>query len=83
LVAVPGVAGVWTYATSPAIRRPAFTKGEYRMTLCYLDDDPAAVGERLGPLMARVAADQPVRVLLAAPFESMVRWDWERFGPPG
>ncbi|MGH9081023.1 MAG: hypothetical protein ACRDYE_13315 [Acidimicrobiales bacterium] len=79
---MPGIAGAWTFATTPAIRRPAFTPGEYRITLCYLDDEPGRVGERLGPLMTRVAADQPVQLLLAAPFESLVRWDWDRFGPP-
>lgn len=83
LLSVPGVAGAWSYATTPAIRRPAFTEGDYRMTLCYLDEEPAAVGERLGPLMDRWAADEPIRLALAAPFESMVRWDWERFGPTG
>jgi hypothetical protein len=83
LVSVPGVAGAWTFATTPAIRRPMFSEGDYRMTLCYLDDQPAAVGERLAPLMARFSATQPVRLLLAAPFESLVTWDWERFGPAG
>ncbi len=39
-----GVAGAWAYATTPAIRRPCFTEGDYRMTLCYLDEEPAAVG---------------------------------------
>ncbi len=81
LVSVPGVAGAWTFATSSAIRRPSFTEGAYRMTLCYLDDEPAAVGERLQPLMARVSATEPVRLVLAAPFESVVRWDWDRLGP--
>ncbi len=81
LVSVPGVAGAWTFATSPAIRRPNFTPGEYRMTLCYLDGDPAEVGGRLQPLMARISAAEPVRLLLAAPFESLVRWDWDRFAP--
>jgi hypothetical protein len=81
LVSVPGVAGAWSFATTPAIRRPAFTEGDHRMTVCYLDDEPAAVGERLAPLMTRWAADEPIRLALAAPFESMVRWDWERFGP--
>lgn len=80
LVEVPGVAGAWSFATTRAIRRPAFTEGDYRMTLCYLDDEPAAVGERLRPLMARWEADEPIQLALAAPFESVVRWDWERFG---
>ncbi len=84
LVSVPGVAGAWTYATTPAIRRPMFSEGAYTMTLCYLDDDPATVGARLAPVLERAWENAPVRPLLAAPFESMMRWDWDRFGPnPG
>jgi hypothetical protein len=80
LVSVPGVAGAWTYATTPAIRRPMFSEGVYTMTLCYLDDDPATVGARLAPVLERAWENAPVRPLLAAPFESMMRWDWDRFG---
>ena len=83
LVSVPGVAGAWAYATSPSIRRSMFSEGDYRMTVCYLDDDPATVGERLAPVLARASASAPSRLLLAAPFESMMIWDWDRFGLPG
>jgi hypothetical protein len=83
LVSVPGVAGVWAYATTPAIRRPMFTEGRFRMTVCYLDDDPAAVGERLAPVVAKASAGAPARLLFAAPFESTVLWDWDRFTRPG
>ena len=82
LVSVPGVAGAWSYATTPSIRRPMFTDGRFRMTVCYLDEDPASVGGRLAPLVARIEASAPSRVLLAAPFESMMAWEWDRFGPP-
>jgi hypothetical protein len=81
LVSVPGVAGAWSYATTPAIRRSMFTDGDYRMTVCYLDDEPATVGERLGPVLDRMWRSAPVRPLLAAPFESVIPWDWDRFGP--
>jgi hypothetical protein len=80
LVAVDGVVGAWTYATTPAIRRPIFSDGNYRMTVCYLDDDPAVVGARLAPVLQRAWAGAPIRPLLAAPFESMMIWDWDRFG---
>jgi hypothetical protein len=79
LVSVPGVAGAWTFATSDAIRRPMFTAGEYRITVCYLDDEPAAVGDLLAPVLERLWAAAPARPLLAAPFESLMRWDWTRF----
>jgi hypothetical protein len=84
LVAQPGVAGALAFGTSPAIRRPTFTPGFYRITACYLDEDPATVGAGLAPVLERIWKTAPVRPLLAAPFESMMIWDWERFGPaPG
>jgi hypothetical protein len=83
LISVPGVAGALAFGTSPAIRRPTFTPGAFRITACYLDEDPATVGEHLGPVLERLWKDAPVRPLLAAPFESMMIWDWDRFGPAG
>ena len=83
LVSVPGVAGAWTFGTTPSIRRSMFSDGAYRMTVCYLDDDPATVGERLAPLVDRLVGDCTGRPLLAAPYESMMIWDWDRFTPPG
>jgi hypothetical protein len=81
VVATSGVAGAWTFATTPTVRRPLFSPGEYRMTLCYLDDEAVAVGATLGPVVERCWADAPSRVVLAAPFESMMVWDWLRFAP--
>jgi hypothetical protein len=60
-----------------------FTDGDLQMTLCYLDDDPATVGERLAPVVTRATAQAPTRLLLAAPYESMMIWDWDRFSFPG
>lgn len=75
LVTVPGVAGAWLFATTPSIHRPMFTGGHYRMALCYLDDDPATVGQRLVGVVDRSWSSAPSRLVLAAPFESMVHWD--------
>ena len=82
LVSVPGVAGAWVFGTTPSIRWPMFSEGDYRMTVCYLDDDPASVGERLAPVLDRWWSTAPVRPVLGAPFESMVIWDWDRFAGP-
>ena len=79
---VPGVAGAWSYATSPTIRRPLFTEGHLRIIVCYLDEDPATVGERLSPVVGRLWSTASSRLVLAAPFESVVTVDLERFGPP-
>jgi len=81
LVGVSGVVGAWTFATTPAIRRPMFTDGDYRMTVCYLDDHPATVGENLAPVVERIWETAPGPLVLAAPFESMMSWDWDRFRP--
>jgi hypothetical protein len=77
LVGVPGVAGVWVYATSPDLRRPMFTEGILRITICYLDDEPVTVAERLASMLDRMWDGVPTRLLLAAPFESIVRWNGE------
>lgn len=83
LVSVPGVAGLWVFATSSAIRRPNFDDGEYRITVCYLDDDPPVVAERLREPLADAWAAAPVRPLLAAPYETVSVWDLDRFAPAG
>lgn len=74
---VPGVAGAWAYATSPDLRRPMFTDGILRTTVCYLDDEPVAVAERLAATIPDLWRATGTTVVLAAPFESVVRWDWE------
>lgn len=81
LLSVDGVAGVWVFANTPAVRRDNFSPGDQRVTLCYLDDDPATVAERLAPVLQASWAGSGARPLLAAPYESLVRWDWDRFGP--
>jgi hypothetical protein len=35
------------------------------------------------PWIEQVWSGAPSRLLLAAPFESLVAWDWDRFGPGG
>jgi hypothetical protein len=39
------------------------------------------VGERLAEVVERGWAEAPSRLVLAAPYESMMRWEWDRFGP--
>ena len=78
LVGLRGVAGAWSYASSPVYRRDTSTPGSYRLTMCYLDDEPATVGEGLRPFLERRWRDAPVEPLLAAPFETVVPWHWDR-----
>ena len=75
--AVPGVAGVWQFATSPRLNAIVPT-GNRRVTVCYLDDAPLDVAERLRPLLAQRWDGAPVRPVHAGPYETVVpyQWDW-------
>ena len=46
LLAIDGVAGMWTFAAS-ALRPDRFDDSGYSMTVCYLDGDPVEVADRL------------------------------------
>jgi hypothetical protein len=52
-----------------------------QITYCFLDDDPAAVGERLRPVLASRWNREDVSPLLAAPFHTLVDYDWGRYLP--
>ena len=82
LLSCPGVAGVWWFGTAARFAQPMFSKGEFRVTVCYLDADPATVGAALAPIVRERWRHDGVEARLAAPFESVVRWDWERFFRP-
>jgi hypothetical protein len=82
LLAMPGVAGAWSFATSSLWSNPAWTAGNHRITVCYLDAEPAATGDSLHKVVqSRWRRGAPIRPMLASPFESVARWDWERFAP--
>jgi hypothetical protein len=69
LLEVDGVAGAWWGPAAEGLRaRWSSAVAGDQVTYLFLDDDPAAVGERLRPRLAsRWAADGPTP-LLAAPF---------------
>jgi hypothetical protein len=81
LLTVSGVGGAWVFATTPTLQeRAIYTAGRFRITLLYLDAEPVDVAERLAePLRRSWEQTDATLPLLAAPFESMVKWDWNRF----
>jgi hypothetical protein len=81
LIDVPGVAGVWWYQGALAPEPYATDAVGLQITYCYLDDDPVATGGRLGEAMRRRWASGDVEGLLAAPFETIVPFDWTRHLP--
>jgi hypothetical protein len=84
LIDVPGVAGMWwghslplgpPYETIPAAG-PARS-----ITYCFLDQDPAAVGEHLRPALEKRWKSGAVEPFFAAPFHILVPHQWDRFLP--
>jgi hypothetical protein len=71
---VPGVAGMWCYATEGAtVDETPFglPVTRYRLTVIYLDRDPVEVAEALREPLARRWRDAPVTPMLAGPFRSL------------
>jgi hypothetical protein len=82
LAGVPGVGGVWWGGAVPM--EPPFTTRDNRglqVTYCFLDDEPAAAGERLRPALERRWGESGLEPLLAAPFHLPVAYEWDRYLP--
>lgn len=82
-IELSGVAGVW-WATGIAKGEPFSTGADntgLQITYCYLGDDPVDAAERLRPVLEKRWADGGVAPLLAAPFHTIVPYDWGRYLP--
>jgi hypothetical protein len=79
LAEIPGVAGVWT---AQAVTTPFSTAAAgQQITYCFLDDDPVAVAARLRPALLDRWQSSSAQPLLAAPFYSIVPYEWDRYLP--
>jgi hypothetical protein len=81
LVDVPGVAGAWSAIAVPSDPSVATAEVGQRITYCFLDADPVATAESLGPVVERRWRDAGVTPLLAAPFHTLVPGEWTRYLP--
>lgn len=89
LVEIDGVAGVWWASTdSEKIEaRPWFgsltstDEGVKQVSLCFTDGDPIDVAHRLRPILEERWADGSIKPLLAAPFHTIVPFEWDRHLP--
>ena len=83
LLGAPGVAGVWWWQ---GFAEPggmgAHSVGK-QITYCFLDEDPVASAAALGELGRARWASGTVTGLLAAPFYTVVPFDWGRNLPGG
>jgi hypothetical protein len=79
LVDVPGVAGIWWHKAHASLDFPDNTG--VQLTYCFMDHNPVETAERLRrPLEQRWALGHAVP-LLAAPFHTVVPFEWGRYLP--
>jgi hypothetical protein len=81
LIDVPGVTGVWWYHGTPTSQPGGIDGGGLQITYCYLDADPVEAAAGLGEAMRQRWASGAVEGLLAAPFHTIVPFDWGRHLP--
>lgn len=79
LVGIEGVAGLWT-AVSQATPFSS-VEAQQALTYLFLDDEPAAVAAKLKPVLEQRWQEHNTRPLLAAPFHTLVPWEWDRYLP--
>jgi len=78
LVAVAGVAGVWTFATSAEFDHHGWHPGDKTVTVCYLDAEPLAVAARLDEEVRRESGFGR-QTLFCGPLQTITPWRWDWF----
>jgi hypothetical protein len=76
---VPGVAGLWS-AKALDSEYSSAAPGQ-RITYLFLDGDPVETAGLLKPVLAERWASARVKPLLAAPYYTMVPYEWDRYLP--
>lgn len=84
LLETPGVAGMWTFTTPTGLTSRRWSPGARQITVCWLDDDPLQVAERISPLVLarRERLESVANVTFAGPFETITPWEWDWFDAP-
>ena len=82
LLDVPGVGGAWWGGAEP-MEPPFCTRDNSGLQVSYLflDDEPAEVARRLRPRLEQRWSRTGNEPLLAAPFHSLVAYEWDRYLP--
>lgn len=81
LAALPGVAGVWWYHGAVAPEPFSTDARGMQVTYCYLDEDPVESAGAIGDALRQRWASGDTEGLLAAPFHTLVPFDWSRYLP--
>lgn len=82
LLAVDGVAGVWTFATG-TVRPDRLETTPMSVAVCYLDGEPVSVAGPVAEVVNERWEHAAVTPEFAAPFLSVRAWEWDRFSKPG
>ena len=89
LIEIDGIAGVW-WAAADSNETESRTwfgsltpadEGVKQVSLCFIDGDPIDVAHRIQPALKDRWADGSVKPLLAAPFHTVVPFEWDRHLP--
>jgi hypothetical protein len=80
IVEVPGVGGAW-WANGATTAADDSTDDGLLITYCYLDGDPTETAAGMTRYLEHRWAGTPTLPLLAAPFYSVVSYDWSRHLP--
>lgn len=79
-LAIPGVAGVWSFATTDGLAHHHRRPDPRRVDVYWLDDDPLAVGATLGPYCVDASrATEARETEFAGAFETITPWSWDWF----
>lgn len=81
LVEVDGVAGVWSALSRRVDASLASARENQTITYCFLDDDPVGTADRLRPVLTARWAESDIEPLFAAPFFTIVPYEWDRYVP--
>jgi hypothetical protein len=74
VLAVPGVAGLWSFGPTGRSDSSPWKPGERHITVAWLDDDPCTVATQLAPIERARAG-----VSFAGSFETITPWQWDWF----
>jgi|KBSSwiStaDraftv2_1062776.scaffolds.fasta_scaffold05109_9 hypothetical protein len=81
LADIDGVAGVWSATSRVVDARLASAPAGQMISYYFLDGDPVLTAERLRPAFETRWSDQGIPPLFAAPFHTVVPYEWDRYVP--
>jgi hypothetical protein len=82
LIDIPGIGGIWWGNSLPMGPRYATAQSEgLQISYCFLDEGPADTAARLTALLEKRWARGNVEPLFAAPFHTLIPYEWDRFVP--